>query len=186
MAMPERRGAMTFQLARFDSTTERVLASTAVNLSLPVVADRWMLTVGVNTGGIRPGRAVSSVEAMNLRLAVLLGLVGLARPVLSVVGAYDSGPLSKPVGPLVLTALVSLVWIVAVVIAEPARPVLTLVAAGLAYGVAAILLNWSLQPFLDSAETIPLPGYFGILIFNAGQGAVLGLIAWLVLRLLRR
>ncbi|MCY1140817.1 hypothetical protein OWR29_22700 [Actinoplanes sp. Pm04-4] len=123
---------------------------------------------------------------MNLRLAVLLGLVGLARPVLSIVGAYDSGPLAKPVGPLVLTALVSLVWIAAVVIVKPAKPVLTTVAAGVAYGIAAILLNWALQPFLDSAETIPLPGYFGILIFNAVQGAVLGVIAWLVLRVTKR
>ncbi|WP_250029370.1 hypothetical protein [Paractinoplanes maris] len=123
---------------------------------------------------------------MNLRLAVVLGLAGLVRPVLSVAGAYDSGPLAKPVGPLVLTALVSLAWIVAVVLAKPARPVLTTTVAGISYGVAAILLNWSLQPFLDSAETIPLPGYFGILVFNALQGAFLGVIAWLVLRLTKR
>ncbi|MBU2665320.1 hypothetical protein KOI35_17585 [Actinoplanes bogorensis] len=72
------------------------------------------------------------------------------------------------------------------VIAKPVQPVLTLVAAGVTYGVAAILLNWSLQPFLESAETIPLPGYFGILAFNVVQGAVLGVIARLVLRRLGR
>ncbi|WP_250009810.1 hypothetical protein [Actinoplanes sp. M2I2] len=43
---------------------------------------------------------------MNIRLAVVLGLLGLTRPVLSVVGAYDDGPLAKPVGPLLHCARV--------------------------------------------------------------------------------
>jgi hypothetical protein len=63
-----------------------------------------------------------------------------------------------------------------------ARPVLTLTLAGVVYGLAAILLNLALQPFLASAETIPAPGYVAILAFNAAQGAVLGLIAAGLLR----
>ncbi|MFC3741965.1 hypothetical protein [Paractinoplanes deccanensis] len=119
---------------------------------------------------------------MNLRLAIVLGVLGLARPVLSIAGAYDSGPLAKPVGPLVITALIAVVWVVVAVVRRVPNPVVTLAVAGLAYGVAAILLNWSLQPFLASAETIPLPGYAGILVFNTLQGAVLGGLAWLVRR----
>jgi hypothetical protein len=145
-----------------------------------------MLTAVVDIGPIRPAAGAPSVEGMNLRLAVVLGLVGLARPVLSIVGAYDSGPLAKPVGPLLLTALIAVVWVAVAVLRKVAQPVLTLTLAGVTYGVAAILLNWSLQPFLDSAETIPLPGYPAILIFNAAQGAVLGLVAWLILRVTRR
>ncbi|MEU8819294.1 hypothetical protein [Actinoplanes sp. NPDC048796] len=119
---------------------------------------------------------------MNLRLAVVLGLLGLVRPVLSIVGAYDSGPLAKPVGPLLITGLIAVVWVMAAVVRRVPNPVATLALAGVAYAVAAILLNWSLQPFLASAETIPLPGYAGMLIFNALQGAVLGGLAWLVSR----
>lgn len=144
-----------------------------------------MLTAAVNTDPILFRRDVFSVVAMNYRLAALLGFLGLARPVLSIVGAYDSGPLAKPVGPLLLTALISLVWVAAAVWRRPPNPVLTLAAAGVAYAVLAILLNLSLQPFLDSAEFIPLPGYLAIPVFNALQGAVLGLIAWALLKLRR-
>jgi hypothetical protein len=119
---------------------------------------------------------------MNLRLAALLGLVGLARPVLSIVGAYDSGPLAKPFGPLLLTALVSIAWVTAAVLRREPKPVHTLAAAGVFYALFAILLNWSLQPFLESAETIPLPGYLAMPVFNALQGALLGLVAWAILR----
>lgn len=127
-----------------------------------------------------------NIRDANLRLAALLGLAGLARPILSITGAYDSGLLAKPVGPLLLTALIGIVWVGAAVLLKVANPVLTLTLAGVAYGVFAILLNWSLQPFLDSAETIPLPGYVGMLVFNAVQGAVLGLVAWAILHLARR
>ncbi|MEU8611691.1 hypothetical protein AB0C29_27260 [Actinoplanes sp. NPDC048791] len=118
---------------------------------------------------------------MNLRLAIVLGFAALIRPGLSILGAYQ-GPLGKPFGPLLITALICVGWVAAVVLAKVEKPVPTLVAAGLAYGIGSILLNWCLQPFLDSAETIPLPGYFGILIFNALLGAVLGGIAWLIRR----
>jgi hypothetical protein len=123
---------------------------------------------------------------MNLRLAIILGFVALARPVLSIVGAYDSGPLAKPVGPLLLTALICVVQVAAAVLARVRNPVLTLAAAGVAYAVFAILLNLSLQPFLATAETIPLPGYVAMPLFNAAQGAVLGLVAWGIRRLLAR
>jgi hypothetical protein len=141
-----------------------------------------MLTPIVNIERIRERPRFPSVEGMNLRLAALLGLLGLARPVLSIVGAYDSGPLAKPVGPLLLTALISIVWIAAAVLRRVPRPVHTLAAAGVFYALFAILLNWSLQPFLESAEAIPLPGYLAMPVFNALQGAVLGLIAWAILR----
>jgi len=145
-----------------------------------------MLTPIVNIGRIRGPRPFPSVEGMNLRLAALLGLLGLARPVLSIVGAYDSGPLAKPVGPLLLTAVISIVWVAAAVLRRVPRPVHTLAATGVFYALFAILLNWSLQPFLESAETIPLPGYLAMPIVNAVQGAVLGLIAWAILRVSTR
>ena len=140
----------------------------------------------VNTGPMCPPPANHSVAGMNLRLALLLGLVALARPVLSVIGAYDAGPLAEPVGPLVMTALSSLAWIAAAVWLKVRQPVLTLAGAGIAYAVFAIVLNWSLQPFLASAERIPLPGYLAMPLVNAAYGAVLGLIALGLQRLIAR
>ncbi|MER5212056.1 hypothetical protein ABT063_16090 [Streptomyces sp. NPDC002838] len=114
---------------------------------------------------------------------VALGAFALIRPVLSIVGAYDDGPLKKPVGPLIFTTLIIVVWIATAVVRRVPRPVQTMTFVGVAYGVLALLLNISLQPFLDSAELPPVPGMIGILVFNAAQGAVCGLI---VLALLRR
>ncbi|MEU0031299.1 hypothetical protein [Streptomyces sp. NPDC006335] len=111
-----------------------------------------------------------------------LGAFSLLRPILSIVGAYDDGPLKKPVGPLILTALIIVVWIGAAVLRRFPRPVETLAFVGVAYGVLALLLNISLQPFLDSAELPPVPGMIAIIVFNAAQGAVCGLIALALLR----
>ncbi|MBQ0985673.1 hypothetical protein KBZ10_14340 [Streptomyces sp. F63] len=112
---------------------------------------------------------------------VALGAFALIRPVLSIVGAYDDGPLEKPVGPLVFTALIIVGWIAAAVVLRSPRPVATLTFAGVAYGVLAVLLNIALQPFLDSADLPPVPGVIGIIALNAAQGAVCGLIAlWLL------
>lgn len=141
-----------------------------------------MLTPPVNTSRIPRSRKLLSVPGMNLRLAVLLGFAALIRPVLSIVGAFDGGPLAKPVGPLLVTAVICVAQIAVVVVRRVPDPVLTLAAAGVAYAVFAIGLNWSLQPFLASAETIPLPGYIAMPLFNAAQGAVLGLVAWAILR----
>jgi hypothetical protein len=62
------------------------------------------------------------------------------------------------------------------------RPVETLVFVGVAYGVLALLLNISLQPYVDSAEMPPVPGMIALMVFNAAQGAVCGLIALALLR----
>ena len=116
---------------------------------------------------------------MNVRLAVLLGSVALVRPVLSITGAFDG---FKPAGPIIATVAICVLQIAVVLWRRVPNPVLTLIAAGVVYGILAILLNLSLHPFLDSAEWIPLPGYFAIVIFNAAQGAALGLVAWLIRR----
>jgi hypothetical protein len=114
---------------------------------------------------------------------VALGAFSLARPVLSIVGAYDDGrPLEKPVGPLLLTGLIIVVWIAAAVVRRFDRPVEALAFAGATYGVLALLLNLSLQPFLDSAELPPVPGMIAMVVFNAAQGAVCGLVALALLR----
>lgn len=114
---------------------------------------------------------------MSVRLAVLLGFLALVRPVLSIAGVFDG-----PVGPIVTTAAICVFQVAVVLWRRVPNPVLTLIAAGVAYGIFAILLNLSLHPFLDSAEWIPPAGYVAIPLFNAAQGAALGLVAWVIRR----
>ena len=66
-----------------------------------------MVTGIVDIGPIRDGAGVPTVGGMKLRLAVVLGFLGLVRPVLSIVGAFDAGLLGKPAGPL----LTAVVWV---------------------------------------------------------------------------
>ena len=127
-----------------------------------------------------------SLQRLPWALIVGLGAFALIRPVLSIVGAYDSGPLSKPVGPLLFTTLIAVVWVGTVVLLRIPQPVPTLTFTGVAYGVLAIALNLSLQPFLEDAELVPVPGAIGIILFNALQGAVLGLVALGLQRVLHR
>ena len=107
-------------------------------------------------------------------LIVVLALSGLIRPALSVAGAFDDVGAWAPV---LVTVLLAVAWIAVVVLGRVREPVLTLLFAGLGYGVAAIALNLVLHLFLESAEWIPAPGYVAILVWNAGLGAVLGVIA---------
>lgn len=127
-----------------------------------------------------------ALRAMPWALIVTLGAGALIRPVLSVLGVYESGPLEKPVGPVLFTALIAVVWLAAAVLLRVDKPVEVLTLAGVAYGVFALVLNLTLNLFMDSAEVPPMPGMIGILVFNALEGAVLGLIALGILRLRER
>ncbi|MCK1797071.1 hypothetical protein MTQ01_13795 [Streptomyces sp. XM4193] len=119
----------------------------------------------------------SDLRTQPWALIAALGAVGLVRPVLSIIDAYDSGPLEKPVGPILFTVLIAVAWVGAAVVLRIAQPVLTLALVGVAYGVFATVLNIALQPIKDDAELIPVPGMIAMIFFNALQGAVLGLIA---------
>jgi hypothetical protein len=107
-------------------------------------------------------------------MIVVLAAAGLLRPVLSIVGAYDG---RRPWAPLLVTALIAVLWVVVVVLGRAPRPVLTLTLVGAGYGVLALLLNLALQPLLASAEPIPVPGIVAMIVFSGGEGAVLGLVA---------
>ena len=116
-------------------------------------------------------------------LIAALGAFALLRPVLSIVGAYAAGPLEKPTGPLLVTALTIVVWAATVLVRRTPRPVQVLALAGAAYGVFATALNLALQPFLEGAELVPVHGAIAMTAFNAAQGAVVGLIVLGIRRL---
>ena len=119
------------------------------------------------------------------RLVLLLGAFALIRPILRITGiASEDGPLHPAAAASGATALITVVWIVAVVQARAARPVLTLVLAGLVYMVLSSLLAGVLSPIIDGEFQGPLANPIAIpvlLILNAAWGALAGCLAWAVL-----
>lgn len=110
-------------------------------------------------------------------LALGLAVVALVRPVMNIFGVMDD---IKPVGPLVVTVLITVVWIVAVTLARVPQPLLTLVAAGIGYVVLAIAVSGIASPLKDGQLEGPLANPIAIvpmLIVNTVWGLIAGLLA---------
>ncbi|AFR07603.1 MULTISPECIES: hypothetical protein [Nocardiopsis] len=112
-------------------------------------------------------------------LVLGLGALALIRPLLNVTGIADA--LSPgPTVPVVTTVVITAVWVTAVVVARVPRPLLTLVHAGLAYGVFAVVSSAILSPLLQGELQGPLTHPFApvsVLAVNALWGALSGLLA---------
>ncbi|GAA1558092.1 hypothetical protein GCM10009678_46340 [Actinomadura kijaniata] len=119
-------------------------------------------------------------------LAIALGTVALVRPVFSIAGWSDA--LGRPATPLLLTAAISLVWILVAGFGRGREPVLTLVAAGAVYALASIALSAALSPLvhgeLQGPPATPI-AIVPVFLVNVLWGAVCGVCA-LALRNLRR
>lgn len=126
-------------------------------------------------------------------LILLLGALGLVRPLLSILGAYDALG-GGTLGPIAVTAILAFVWVGVVAVTRVPNPLLTLTLAGASYGVLAILLQqiaWNI--FLDgppaeapSSAPVLVVSWVAILVTNAIWGAFLGLLATVFGRLLPR
>lgn len=133
------------------------------------------------------------LKAMNTRqnglqwpLILGLGALALARPVMSMAGLLDV--IGQPTASITISAIISLVWLAAVVLARVHRPILTLVLAGVSYGVFAIILSAVFSPILTGQLQGPVTNPFAIvsvLISNAIWGLVVGLFAWVITRVYR-
>jgi hypothetical protein len=122
--------------------------------------------------------ATGALDGVSIPLVVALGAFALVRPVLSITGLAEAW--GKPATPLVATALITAVWVAVVVATRQARPVVTLVGAGLTYAVLATLMSAILSPILDGELRGPLafpPALIGVLWVNALWGAAAGTIA---------
>lgn len=121
---------------------------------------------------------MNKLEQLHWPLIMGLGALALIRPLLSVVGLMDG--LGRPFGPLLVTALISLAWLVIVLISRVRRPFLTLVWTGIMYGIFAMLLSAILSPILHGELMGPLTNPFAfvaVLITNAIWGGAIGLLA---------
>ncbi|WP_223207859.1 hypothetical protein [Actinopolyspora erythraea] len=88
---------------------------------------------------------------------------------------------------MVVTALVAVVWVAVVVRRGEQRPVLTLTIVGTLYGVLTIALNWIVRT-VRYGDPTPLPGpaIASVVLANLLGGALLGLLALLILRVMSR
>ncbi|MGJ7907889.1 hypothetical protein ACOQFL_15575 [Actinopolyspora sp. H202] len=116
---------------------------------------------------------------------VALGILGLIQPALGILRVYET--LGRPWSPIVVTVLVAAVWVVVVVLRRTARPVLTLTIVGTLYGVLTIALNWIVRIVLyGSSAPLPGPAIASIVLANLLGGALLGLLALVILRIMSR
>lgn len=132
------------------------------------------------------GDTGSMSRLRNLRWPLVLGLgaLGLVRPVLNITGVADA--LGKPLTPVLMTVAISLVWIAAAGLTRVPDPLLTLVFAGIAYGVFAIVVSAILSPILLGELQGPVVNpvaIFGVLAVNALWGLITGLLALGIRRL---
>jgi hypothetical protein len=131
------------------------------------------------TSNQRPpaNRPESPLHSLNWLLVVGLAAIALIRPLFSIVGLSDA--LGKPATPIVLTVAISAAWILVVGLTRVRRPVLTLVLAGLLYGVVAIATSG----LALRGGAVVIFGSGSILITNLAWGAGCGLLALLLQRL---
>jgi hypothetical protein len=139
------------------------------------------------SAAVRPLIASDAVEMLkNLHWPLVLGLGALAlvRPLVRIAGD-PAGTADAAATAITVTLLISFVWIAVVGWTNVAHPVLTLVCAGLVYGVLSIVISAVLSPILTGQLQGPLAMPFTIvpvLLTNAFWGLIAGLIALLVRR----
>lgn len=133
-----------------------------------------------------PRPAGSLRHHLDWRLIAALTAVALLRPISSITGVGDA--LGKPATPIILTVAISLVWILAAGLTRTRDPLLTLVATGIGYALASLVLSAVLSPILHGELRGPLANPAGIVplfAINTAWGAACGVCA-AGLRRLRR
>lgn len=121
---------------------------------------------------------INTINRLHWPLIIGLGALALVRPFMNLTGLMDL--IGRPAGPLLTTLLISLVWLGVVWIARVRQPLLTLLFAGLTYGIFAMILSALLSPILTGQLQGPLTNPFAfvaVLITNALWGALVGLAA---------
>lgn len=115
----------------------------------------------------------SRKNTVNVPLIIGLAVLALVRPLFSITGLSDT--LGKPATPIILTVVISVLWILIVGLSRVRNPLLTLVFAGLTYAVLSILLSAVLSPILHGELQGPLANPIAI-VYVLATNAVWGLI----------
>lgn len=123
----------------------------------------------------------------NIGLILGLGVIALIRPIMKITGIMDI--IGQQLGSILMTVIISMVWIFIVVKKKSPYLIRILVFAGISYAVFAIILSGILSPILHGELQGPLTNPFAIisvLVTNIIWGLILGLIAWALTKLINR
>lgn len=128
---------------------------------------------------------MNTLRSLRWLLIVGLGALALIRPVVNIV-EDQLGVSGPPAVPLIITAVISVIWIAVVGLGRIAQPMLTLLFAGLVYAVFAAILSGILSPILTGELQGPFASPIAIiplLLINAVWGLAAGGLALVVQRL---
>ncbi|WP_314502231.1 hypothetical protein [uncultured Microbacterium sp.] len=127
---------------------------------------------------------MNTIKSLQWPLILGLGALALVRPLVSIV-EYQLDVSDSPAVPIIITLVISAVWIVVVGLSKTAHPVLTLLFTGLAYAVFSIILSGILSPILTGELQGPLAmpiAIIPVLLTNAIWGLAAGGMALLLQR----
>lgn len=128
---------------------------------------------------------MNKIKSLQWPLILGLGALALVRPLVSIV-EHQLDVSGSPAVPIVITLVISAVWIAVVGLSKTAHPVLTLLFTGLTYAVLSIILSGILSPILTGELQGPLAmpiAIIPVLLTNAVWGLVTGGLALLLQRL---
>ncbi|GBG94041.1 hypothetical protein LFYK43_05000 [Ligilactobacillus salitolerans] len=115
----------------------------------------------------------------NKLLILTLGTIAALRPLTKITGLIHLFPTDR-VGSIILTILISVIWLGAVLFKRVDHPVIVLAASGLVYAIWAIILSVVLSPLLTGSLQGPITNPFAlvsVIVTNLVWGAVVGLLA---------
>src|SRR5699024_7421859 len=98
---------------------------------------------------------MNTIKSLQWSLIAGLGALALVRPLVSMV-EHQLDVSDPPVVPIIITLVISAVWIAVVGLSKTAHPVLTLLFTGLTYAVLSIILSGILSPILTGELQGPL------------------------------
>ncbi len=128
---------------------------------------------------------MNRIKSLQRPLIAVLATLALVRPLVSIV-EYQLDVSDPPAVPIIITLVISAVWIVVVGLNRTAHPVLTLLFTGLTYAVLSIILSGILSPILTGELQGPLAipvAIIPVLLTNAIWGLAAGGLALLLQRL---
>lgn len=121
---------------------------------------------------------IAGAAKLSLPLIVGLGAIAMIRPIMKMTGLMDL--IGQQFGSILMTVLISLAWLIIVIMKKVTDPVRTLVLAGVAYALFAIIVSGVMSPILTGHLQGPLTNPFAfvsVFITNAIWGLIVGVIA---------
>ncbi|KAB1650375.1 hypothetical protein [Pseudoclavibacter endophyticus] len=128
---------------------------------------------------------MNRIRSLQWPLILGLGALALVRPLVSII-EHQLDVTGPPAVPVIITLIISAIWIVVIGLSKCAQPVLTLLFTGLTYAVLSIILSGILSPILTGELQGPLAmpiAIIPVLLINAIWGLAAGGLALLLQRL---